>query len=432
MDSRLSPAQTVGIIVAACIIIPLAWLIWEPGVFGKVWIVVKHNPAFWIVGLVAAAFGLYRKISYPLEFAWVELLVQIPTSSLAVLSMFSLFFYTSTNMSDSEIWNGYVTTSEYYEAWTEEVTDTECTGTDSNGNCTGTREVKRNVYHPPEWYIHTTNDEKIGISKSVYRGYVSYFGNERKENLFHMNQVSIGDGNRFYTTYSGGANQPIWSAREHPFVNYLKASQSIKLRQGSAASYAGLLLSYPQVYSGSFGPIELDRVLSAGTSVPSDWAQSVDHGLDRALGTLGNEKQVNLLMYVVGTSNRAFLHALEEHWVFGKKNDVIVVIGAKTFPKIDWVDVMAWTDVEEFKIILRNRILELHDLSDSDKLVGTIVSQVSLSPEKGGFKRKPMAELEYLVSDISLPWWASVLVILFSGLLSWGTSWALINNEFRS
>jgi len=432
MYSRLSPSTIVGILIAVCIIAPLAWLLHEPGLFGKVWIVVKYNPAFWIVGLLAIGFGLYRKLTHPNEFAWIELAVQIPASLLAVLAAFSFFYYTTTNMSDSEIWNGKVTLAEYLEAWTQEVEHETCAAQDVNGNCTATQTVKQLIYHPPEWHIHTSNNEDVSTSKAVYRNYVGHFGGERKEILFHMGQVSVGDGNRFYVSYPGPEVKQIPSAQEHRFVNYLKASQSINLRRGSTNAYEKFLLPYPQIYEGTFGPIEVNRVLAAGVDVPVEWRAEVDRTLDNALTSLGKAKQVNLLVYVVGTSDRAFFHALEEHWIFGKKNDVIVVLGVKSFPKLDWVEVMAWTDVEEFKITLRNRITEQGDIANATALAATIVDQVSLAPQKGGYKRKPMAELEYLVADITLPWWASMLIVLLSGILSWGISWALINNEVTS
>ena len=188
---------------------------------------------------------------------------------------------------------------------------------------------------------------------------------------------------------------------------------------------------YPIIHGGKFGPIEVDRVVLGGATLPEEWIRSVDRGLDEALTVLGKKKQVNVLTYMVNTSDQSFLHALEEHWVYGKKNDVIVIIGTSSFPKIDWVAVIAWTDVELFKTNLRKEVMDLKDLSDPSKLVETIVKRVALPPEMGGFLRKPMEEYQYLISDISLSWWANLLIFLVLGLLSWAIDWALINNTIR-
>jgi len=153
--------------------------------------------------------------------------------------------------------------------------------------------------------------------------------------------------------------------------------------------------------------------------------------LGKVLAFEGARKQVNVLVYLVNTGNQAFLHALEEHWVFGKKNDAVVIIGTTSFPKVDWVSIMAWTDIEEFKVVLRNNLLALQEVSDPVVVANTISSQILLPPEKGGFLRKSMSDYEYLVSGISLPWWANILITLFLCFFSWGVSWVLVHNDWR-
>lgn len=429
--NRLTPSQFVGILLAVFVFSPLAWLISEPGVMKKMWIVVIYNPGFWVSIFLAIVFGLYKKFTNPQKFTWLELPVQLLVGVIGAFVIFSTLFYTSTDLSDKELWNGYVQMSEFLEKWDEKVTWEECVENDKNGNCTRYEKRTRIDHHPPEWYIYTNNGEKISISESVYKKYTSYYRREKKETLFHMNQVSIGDGNRFYVTYPGKI-KPVWTAVVHPFVNYLAASGSIKLRKGGIEKYRKFLLPYPSVHNGPFGPIEIDRTLSAGVNVPAEWIKSVDCGLDEALTHLAKKKQVNILVYLVNISDQAFLHALEEYWVNGKKNDVVVIIGTTKFPKADWISVMAWTDIEEFKIVLRNNLLNLPDLSDSAKVVDIITNQVALSPKNGGFIRKPMVEYEYLVSDITLPLWINILIVFILGLINWATSWSLINNDISS
>jgi len=104
-----------------------------------------------------------------------------------------------------------------------------------------------------------------------------------------------------------------------------------------------------------------------------------------------------------------------------------------SYPKIDWVSVMAWTKIEEFKIELRDEIMKLKTLEgNEEKLVSLITSQVAKPPQQGGFLRQPMAELDYLAGDVRLPFWAQFLVIVLSAALIWLWSWVLENNTIKS
>jgi len=430
MERRLSPSEIVGLLVVGFILLPAYYFISEPGLIKKMWVIVLYNPVFYIAIFLSVVFGFYKKLTNPKTFTWFELPIQIGVCIVGIFFSYSTFFYTTTNISDEEIWNGYVVMSEYLEEWTEEITWYECVEEDDKGNCTREEKRTREEYHPPEWYIHTSNNEKLSIANTVYRNYVRYFGNQSKEILFHADQISIGDGNRYYTTFKGKI-KPIWTAKKHDFVNLLKGSNSIILRKGQTQNFLNFLLPYPEVHGGKYGNIEVDRILSAGVIVPADWSYSVDAKLDENLAFIGKQKQVNVLVYLVSTQDQSFLHALEEHWVYGKKNDVVVIIGTNSFPKVSWVSIMAWTDIEEFKIELRNKILDMSDISDSKAFVNSIISQITKKPENGGFLRKPMADYNYVISSIKLPIWASIFNILLIALLNYAVSWALINNEIQ-
>ena len=426
--SRLSPSQMVGIFVLAVIFIPFITILSEPGVVKKLYVIVSHNVAFWIVAFLSIVFGFYRKYTNPEKYTWLEFPFQVLAGIATVFTIYSVFFFTTSNIADVEVWNSYTKKAEYYEKWTEEVTYQDC---DSEGHCTT---KTRTVYHPPEWYFYTQTGEKISVNRNIYRSYVNYFANEKKKNLFHANQVSIGDGDMFYTVFNKQYKDRVATAIEHDYVNYLKGTETLHKRTGgNTLGFEDLLMKYPRTYKSIYGKINLDRVLvSKGLSVPNKWVNEVDKSLDLVLTDLGEKKQVNILVYLVNTNDQSFTQALEESWINGKKNDVIVLIGTTSFPDISWVSVLAWTENEEFKIVLRDNIVDLEDLSDSNKFVETVVSQISLPGEKGGYVRMPMSKLQYLVSDITIPWWANILVVVLSMFLSWLVSWALINNEIQN
>jgi len=427
-QSKITPSQMVGIFVLAVIFVPFLTILSEPGVIKKLYVIVINNIVFWIVAFLSIVFGFYRKFSNPETYTWLEFPFQILAGIATVFTIYSLFFFTTSNISDIEVWNSYVVKAEYYEKWTEEETYQDC---DSEGHCTTKTTI---IHHPPEWYFITDSNEKKSANRKIYNAYVNYFLNEKEKKLFHSGQISIGDGNMFYTVFNKKINERISTSIEHDYINYIKGTETLhKKTGGNVVGFESLLLPYPRTYSSVYGKINFDRVIKTkGITVSEKWIKNVDEQLDISLTTLGKEKQVNIIVYLANTKSEAFTYALEESWINGKKNDVIVLIGTANFPKIDWVSILAWTENEDFKISLRDNILDLENLNDSNKFVNTIVSQISLPDNKGGYVRMPMKNLQYLVSDITIPLWTNVLVVIFSMFLSWLVSWALINNEIKN
>jgi hypothetical protein len=388
---------------------------------GGVSVIIFHNVGFWIMLVVACGYGLVRKLTNPEEFLWRELPIQLGASFVAILVLYSIFFSTATDLADKEIWNGYVTAAEYYEEWTEEVTTEDKDGNKSTSYVT----------HPPQWKVLTTAGN-FSSDSGTYANYRRHFGNESKENLYHANQSSFGDGDKFYVECDRNPGASMPASRAHLFVNYLKASDSIRKLRGNIDAHRPNLREYPKVYAGEYGEIELDRVVEAGISLPPQWRQAVDMHLDRELRSLGAQKEVNILVYVTGSPDRSFAEALKEYWVQGKKNDVIVIIGAPRFPEVSWTEVIAWTKVEEFKIVLRDKIAAMKTLPDGNVLAASIVEEVAKPASHGGFLRTPSAELEYLAADVSLPWWCQFVIVLVGGAVCWVTSHILIHNDWRS
>lgn len=417
------------------ILVTLAILLFsgDGGYGGKLLLVVRSNVGFWVMLTVSVAFGIYRKVTNPDRFHWHELPVQLAVSLVVLLLLSCMFFSTSANLTDTEIWNGHVTGAEYYEEWTEKVTDRYCPGHGSGENrrtCGGCKTRTRRVYHAPYWDVHTTVSS-LSVDAQTYRNVVNHFGNERKVDLFRSDQVSHGDGDKFETTFNPSQVERLIPASDsRSFVNYLQASESVKKIRGHGQLFPELIRPYPQVYTGRFGHLEIDRVIDAGVGLPATWKRTVDRVLEEALVQLGHRKQVNVIVYAAKTADQTFAYALDQAWNKGKKNDVIVVLGLDQFPKVSFAHVMAWTKVEQFPINLRNRILELPDLRDGKALASAIVEEISKPSSQGGFERTPMSDLEYLIADIELPMWAQILIVLLGGAASWGTSLFLIRNDF--
>jgi hypothetical protein len=190
------------------------------------------------------------------------------------------------------------------------------------------------------------------------------------------------------------------TAVEHRFKNYIKgAPGTILKKQGLIEKYKRLIPQYPRTYD----LYRVRRVLAAGVRVP-DIAR-MDARLDEMNARLGKPKQVNMIVVVTAAADRGYIHALEEAWLGGKKNDLVLVVGAPEFPKISWAGVMSWTKVENLKLALRDSVEEMGTF-ESSKILNLLEYHVAEQ-----FVRRPMADFEYLSSSIQPPFW--LLVVLF-------------------
>ena len=395
-----------------------------PGSFSKFAALMHSNPVFWVLLASGVAYSLWRRQKNPREFLWTELLVQIGVSVLSLYFIAGLFFYHGSDLPDEEIWNGYVTRATYQEIWDS----TSCNSCSANDkDC---RSDCRCVTNGEAWEFKTSNDETIPTTRETYSNFVSQFNNENK--IANQGDHCAGHrGARWETTYDHSVKTVVPTASFHSYVNYFKASQAFRSKKKRGVKgYEKYLLPYPQVYGGAFGPIEVDRVLTAGVVVPRPWQEGVDRALDKALATLGATKQVNVLVYVVG-ADANFYGALEVAWDGGKKNDVIVLVGVTDFPSIKWVSIMSWAANPAFNGRLRDRLRALGNLADGELFAQQIIDQLTRPPSEAGYARLPMEELAHLAGEANIADWAifgTIAAYAFAVLL---TSWIVENNQIR-
>lgn len=410
------------------------YLLGNYSVLIKLWPAIMASSVFWSVFAISIIYIGWRWWQKGEEFTWTERILQVLITILSTFSIYGIFLFTAGDLHDTEVWNGTVKSSSYYEGWTERVETTVCADSNKDGSCKRYETKVSYVDHQPYWQIHTTNGEDIHIKAENYRNLRRHFGNEKFEFIIHPNQSSVGDGNAYHTEWNGSEQLAIPTAVEHPYVNYLKAAKNSILYPSLASEtgYEELLLSYPRVQSSNWGEIELNRVMVAGSRVPQEWIKALDQQLDMIASKLGHAKQMNVLVYVVNTKDRAFLYALESHWTKGKKNDVIVIIGVTDFPKVEWASVMAWTENELFKVQLRDRIEGLKDIQEATVVSNVIADQIGKTPSDGGFERMPMKKLEYLIYDIKVPFWTILVVTIIVLIISISTSCIMENNNVRS
>lgn len=404
----------------------MALLILYFGLFGggKMTQVIFASSAFWFLALVSLAIGVVVKLKNKRRFTWPEYVLYAEWCLLVMCGLYALAFRTSTDLVRSEVWNGKAISSRYQEQHTDEKTESY---TDSKGK-TKTRRVRST--HFAEYDVNTTAGN-YGGNHTIHKNFASTWGNESRSWGSCMD--ATGPFFVYTTTFPGDDTKIVPVAIEHDYVNFVTASDSIKKLHGLVTeSNTTHLRDHPRTFDGPYGETEIDRVIVAGANVPDVWKQEVDRLLDRELADLGPSKQCNIVVYIAGTSDQGFVHVLEEAWKLGEKNDIIVVVGASHFPTVDWAYVMAWTNVEEFKIELRDKVLHVGPgINDPATFVRTITSQVRQPATAGGYQRKPMADYDYLIAEISLPWWASLMIVLLGGFMQCGAAALLINNEIE-
>ena len=189
------------------------------------------------------------------------------------------------------------------------------------------------------------------------------------------------------------------------YKNYIKAVPESIMRPAASdlkEKYAGSIPSYPlNVYSF----YSLDRVLPVGVSIPDlrEWNKL----LAEKLKVLGPRHEANIVIVVTKFDDPNYFYALQDAWINGKKNDIVVVIGAPEFPKkASWVNVMSLATTELFSVQLRDALSELPELTAAS-VIGTLDKQV-----RTNFMRRSMEEWAYLDAEIDPPTWLVVTTIL--------------------
>lgn len=323
------------------------------------------------------------------KISWKEVIAQLIVQALLTGTM--VFIMLSSNMSDTEIWNGFVTEKKRLKVSCEHsyqcncVNHTSCSGSGKSRSCTTTRICQTCYRHSydVDWRVYNNINETWNISRLDSQGL--------KEPP-RWTSVNVGDP----------------TSSKHSYDNYIKGSPDSLFKTGMQDSlYKEYLPPYP---SNIYDYYNLDRLVLIGKSIPNIDKPKWDKSISKVSAELGSIKQVNLVV-VVTDLPQDYFQVLNKHWLGGKKNDAIPVIGIDSELNILWVEVMSLSN-EEFKIHLRNNLLE--DLKlDLDKNLGTIKKVV-----ESHYIRRPMKDFEYLKSSIqpTMSQWVfgMILSILFS------------------
>lgn len=322
-------------------------------------------------------------------FTWPELGLSMLIITVGVSVMWFTGKYGKTH--DVEVWNGQIMSkARHHDTWIESYScncSTRCSG-GKTSSCTTTCQTCHRTHYTVNWSAVST----VG---SI--------------NFQHLDSLSSG----VYATpdpavYTGcKVGEP--ASMEHSYVNYVKAVPESLFNNKSetvAQQYIGRIPTYPPVHSF----YRFNRVINVGASVPSSVVTDLNNFISNELRALGPAKQVNIIVVLTSIKDPSYRYAIENAWLGGKKNDVVVFVGLDQM-NIVWADVMTWalnTGNEMFHVKLRDDILELKTL-DPTTFVPVLVTDVTKL-----YDRPHMKDFQYLEDQIEPPTWVIVLVWLFA------------------
>lgn len=345
-------------------------------------------PSFMALLLFPLVWPFVAKRIWNRDITWLEMGINVVIVVLLVSGVWQAGRYGK--MADVEMWNGEVTGKE--KTWVScshsyrcNCRET-CSGSGSSRSCSETCDTCYEHFNDWDWDVSSTAGN-FTIDRIDRRG-----SNEPPR----WTNVRVGEP----------------AARPHSFVNYIKAAPDSLFHKsdGLAEKNMSLLPTYPSVYDYQW----INRVIPLGLALPE--APEWNAKLALALRKLGPARQVNAIIVVVKTPDQSYVHSLEAHWLGGKKNDVVVVLGVPEYPKISWAYVMSWTKEELFKVELRDALLTLGHV-DNTPVVETIEAHIAKK-----FVRRHMKEFEYLKDEIDPPTWVIILAILLATVGSIGLS----------
>lgn len=302
------------------------------------------------------------------------------------------------NTSDTETWNGTVADKQHVTvscSHSYQCHPHPCSCDSKGQNCSTCYDTCYEHSHDYDWDVHTSNGETISIDRVDRQGV---------DEPPRWSAVRIGEPTSVMHTYE----------------SYIKAAPGSLFRhQGLEAKYANLIPGYPsQIYD----YYKLNRlVLVNGASVSDDTAWN--DGLMKLNASLGAYRQANIIVVVAQNLPHDYYDALEEAWIGGKKNDIVLVVDVDSTGAPVWTSVMAWTVNPLFKVKLRDAIMALPRIDHKP-----VIAALDVNIEQY-HHRKPMADFEYLKSMITPSTTQWIITLILSILVDVALTFYFYNND---
>jgi hypothetical protein len=197
----------------------------------------------------------------------------------------------------------------------------------------------------------------------------------------------------------------------HSFTNYIKANPgSVLLRRNVKLQKP---LPIPTDPTDVYDYYRVNRFIAVGYTEPhaKDW----NWLLNQLNATYGPTKQVNVIIVAVKTTDPNYATLLEEKWLGGKKNDLVVVLGIDDYPHIAWAHVFSWSKSEELKVEVRDKILDISNMHRRDDIMAAIQQGVTTQ-----WSRRHMKEFKYLMAGAVPGTGAMIFLFILGTLLASG------------
>lgn len=358
--------------------------------------------------LVAAVLGIF----FHHRTKWWEFGIPFLVS-LALVGIFKVAAEHSATR-DSEVWNGWVMSSHYYEDWNEYIhqicSREECYGSGENRVChTELYDCSYVLYHPEYWTVEDSNGTEHEVSEASYNHFVRLF-------LPLGARPTFVDMHRSYHTDDGDMYQVLWPGSpatvepvntKHGYENRVQASRSVfnyqKIKKEEAKQLG--LFEYPKIQLFNYPAV-------LGNCGPN--TEMANNRLRYHNAMLGKSKQLRMWLLCTDSPDPSFGQLQESYWVGGNKNEVVVILGK------GWSHTFSWTDNKEPLITIRDFATQ-----DSDPV--RVVDAMAHYLE-AGFVRKNFEDFSYLT--IETPTWAIITTFIVTLLVNVGLSYLIIHNEW--
>jgi hypothetical protein len=315
------------------------------------------------------------------QVSWKEFLLQVGIQ--VVVIGLGYWIAIAARTRDVELWNGQIDRKwtgdetcchDYCCAWT-----TCCSGSGKNESCTSCCAMYCKEHGHDVYWKATTNLGETVYSNSCNPPY--------RSTPQRWAEIVVGEP----------------TASQRGYTNYIKGNpDSILRRQGIEERFPGLMPRYPDVYD----IYRAHRLIPVGVAIVD--YQALDQRLSDINGRLGPLREVNVIVVVTKVADEMYLEALREHWLGGKKNDFVLVVGTPNYPQIAWAGVLSWTKREDLKVDVRNAVLDLKTFDG--RALDIIEHEINTK-----FQRRPMKDFEYLASTVE-PSKTMSIVLFFLGL----------------
>ena len=331
--------------------------------------------------VLLVSFFLFER-KYTLGHVFLQFGIQVVVCLIAFLITFNWSLY------DTEVWNGQVTDKKSVQVHCRHSYPCNCHTVDCGKNCETT--VCDTCYEHPydiDWDVYTNIDETITINPIDSQGL---------QEPPRWAQVKIGE--------------PVCAQKM--YVNYIKANKdNLMIPKGVAKSYLKDLVGYPlDIYD----YYHLKRIINKAGSIKVD--DSWNSTLEDMLSKLGPTKRCNIVVLFVRNMNPQYFYAMKEHWINGKKNDIIPVISLDDKDKIQWVEVMTLSTADMARIKIRDD-LKAMGILDKDKFFTILNTDI-----QNYYKHVSMKNYKYLEENRALSTGQLIFLLIFSFVISIGLS----------